>query len=107
MAAMTDGPLPQHMRALAKANVVRLAHAELKRELKRGELTLEDAMKDERAESIAVFDLLMSQHRWGRWRTRRLLGQLSIRDNKQVRELTARQRQAVLDAVKETTGSEA
>ena len=58
---------PQHMRALAQANRVRLARAELKRQVAEGEMTAQAIVLDcpWEAESMAIADLLTSQHRWG------------------------------------------
>ena len=44
---------------------------------------------------MAIADLLMSQHRWGRTRCRRLLVSLGVPENKQVGTLTDRQRSAL------------
>ena len=54
---------------------VRLARAELKRQVADGELTVADVVLDcpWEAESMTIADLLMSQHRWGRTRCRRFL----------------------------------
>ena len=42
----TMTPAPQHMRALARANEVRLARAELKRRITHGELTVAEVVLD-------------------------------------------------------------
>ena len=44
MQATRDSPAPQHMRALARANKVRLARAELKRQVAEGELSVADVI---------------------------------------------------------------
>jgi hypothetical protein len=87
--------LPQHLRALEKAQRVRLAGAQLKDEVAAGTLSVGDALFDERAGSLAVRDLLMAQHRWGRQRTVKLLGKVSLRETKRVRELTLREKRLV------------
>ena len=63
------------MRALEQANRVRLARAELKRQIADGELSVADVVLEcpWEAESMTIADLLMSQHRWGRTRCRRFL----------------------------------
>ena len=73
-------PAPQHMQALAQANKVRLARAELKRQVADGELSVADVVLNcpWEAGSMTIADLLMSQHRWGRTRCRRFLTQLSM-----------------------------
>ena len=90
-------PAPQHMRALEQANRVRLARAELKRQVAEGEVTVADVVKDcpWEAESMAIAELLMSQHRWGRQRCRRVLASLAISETKTVGSMTDRQRDAL------------
>jgi hypothetical protein len=88
---------PQHMRALARANQVRLARAELKRKVATeqidvGEVILECPWE---THSMAVADLLMSQRRWGQTRCRRFLAQIPMSEKKTVGSMTERQRQAL------------
>ena len=83
MPGIATAPAPQHMQALAQANKVRLARAELKRQVADGELSVADVVLDcpWEAESMTIADLLMSQHRWGRTRCRRfLMSDLDERD---------------------------
>jgi len=82
------------MQALARANEVRLARAELKRQVADGELTVAEVLLDRpwQAESMAIADLLMSQHRWGRTRCRRFLGAIPMNETKTVGSMTDRQR---------------
>ena len=99
--APTEGHGPQHLRALARANEVRLARAELKRRIAEGELTVGAIVLDApwEAETMTVADLLMSQRRWGRTRCRRLLQGIPMSETKTVGSLTDRQRQAVADVL--------
>ena len=80
MDASATAPAPQHMRALEQANRVRLARAELKRQVADGELAAAEVVLDcpWEAESMSIADLLMSQHRWGRTRCRRFLASIPI-----------------------------
>jgi hypothetical protein len=97
-----DSPMPpasQHLRALKRANVVRLAATDVKREIARGKLSLADALDDDRAGVLMVMDLLMAQRKWGRDRAVRLLNAMAAEDpanrlseTKRVRELTTRQK---------------
>jgi hypothetical protein len=94
------------MRALAQANRVRLARAELKRQVAEGERTVAQIVLDApwEAESMSIADLLMSQHRWGRTRCRRFLSSISISETKTIGTMTERQRRALaakLDGVEE------
>lgn len=84
----------QHLRALAHANRVRLARAEMKRRIASGELTAAAVVlqNPRYAEGMEISELLMSQRRWGSTRCRRLLTPLKINENKQLGTLTERQR---------------
>ena len=87
-------PAPQHMRALQQANRVRLARAELKRQVMDGEIPVADVVLEcpWEAESMAIADLLMSQHRWGRTRCRRFLSSIPMSETKTIGSMTERQR---------------
>jgi hypothetical protein len=82
------------MRALERANRVRLARAELKRQVADGEVTAAEVVMacPWEAESMSIGDLLMSQHRWGRTRCHRFLSPLRMSETKQIGTLTQRQR---------------
>ena len=86
---------PQHMRALERANLVRLARAELKRAIARGEADASEVVREcpWETESMTIAELLTSQRRWGRTRARKFLLPLSLNENKQLGTLTSRQRQ--------------
>jgi len=82
------------MRALEQANRVRLARAELKRLVADGELLAAEVVGTcpWQAESMAIADLLMSQHRWGRTRCRRFLASIPMVETKTIGSMTDRQR---------------
>jgi hypothetical protein len=63
------------MQALARANRVRLARAELKRSIGRGEVDVAEIIREcpWETESMTLAELLTSQRRWGRTRARKLL----------------------------------
>jgi hypothetical protein len=85
---------PQHMRALRQANRVRLARAELKRQIADGVRTVADVVAEcpWESESMTIADLLMSQHRWGRTRCRRFLASIPMSETKTIGTMTDRQR---------------
>jgi hypothetical protein len=87
----------QHLRALARANRVRLARAELKRQIAGEEISASQVILDcpWEAASMSISDLLMCQRRWGRARCRRLLISLGVPENKPIGTLTQRQRLAL------------
>ncbi len=90
-------PGPQHLRALERANRVRLARAELKRRIADGELNAADVILASpwEAESMAIADVLMSQRRWGGTRCRKFLAMFQVSETKTVGSLTQRQRTAI------------
>jgi len=94
MEATATAPAPQHMRALAQANRVRLARAELKRQVAEGEASVAEIVLERpwEAESMSITDLLMSQHRWGRTRCRRFLASIPMVETKTIGSMTDRQR---------------
>jgi hypothetical protein len=88
---------PQYMRALERANKVRLARADLKRRVSTGEMGVAEVILDcpWEAESMAVADLLMSQRRWGQTRCRKFLGQIPMSEKKTIGSMTDRQRRTL------------
>src|SRR5882762_8919838 len=97
-ATTPSAPLPpQHMRALTRANQVRLARAELKRSVAVEKIEVADVILEcpWEAHSMAVADLLMSQRRWGQTRCHKLLAQLPMSEKKTVGSMTDRQRRAL------------
>jgi len=96
-AAATIAPAPQHLRALARANEVRLARAELKRQVAYGEISAADVILEcpWEAASMPVADLLTSQRRWGTTRCRKILQSVPMSENKTVGSMTERQRRAL------------
>jgi hypothetical protein len=97
MDATATAPAAQHMRALAQANRVRLARAELKRQVAEGETPVADVVLScpWEAESMTISDLLLSQHRWGQTRRRRFLASIPISETKTIGSMTDRQRRAL------------
>ena len=90
---------PQHMRALERANQVRLARAELKRRVAEGDVDVAEVILEcpWEAQSMAISDLLMSQRRWGQTRCRKFLAQIPLSENKPVGSLTERQARALAE----------
>ena len=100
---------PQRLRALERANEIRLARAELKRRIADGQVSAAEVILTPpcEASSWAIGDLLMSQRRWGSTRCRKFLVRNQINETKSVGALTERQRRLLagqLAAVKSETG---
>ena len=84
---------PQHMRALERANQVRLARAELKRRVAFGAIEVGEVILHcpWEAHGMAVADLLVSQRRWGQTRCRKFLSQIPMSEKKAIGSMTERQ----------------
>jgi hypothetical protein len=102
-ASMTTPALhvPQHMRALDRANRVRIARAELKRSITRGEIEVSEVIREcpWETESMPLTELLTSQRNWGRTRARKLLFSLDLSESKRLGTLTPRQRTLLASAL--------
>lgn len=94
-------PIPQRLRALERANRVRLARAELKRRVARRQVSAAEVILTApwEAGSMPVAELLTSQRRWGVDRSRRCLAPLYISETKAIGTLTQRQRGALAAAL--------
>jgi hypothetical protein len=92
---------PQHMQALAHANRVRLARAELKRAIYAGRIMAADVVRrcPWEIETMTLAELLRSQRRWGRTRVRKLLASLQLRETRRVGQLTERERNLLATAL--------
>jgi hypothetical protein len=98
------------MRALERANEVRIARAELKRRVAMGKVDAAEVVLNPpwEASSMAVGDLLMSQRRWGQTRCRKLLAQIPMTERKPIGSMTDRQRRtlaALLSGSRRTAGA--
>jgi hypothetical protein len=100
-AALKSAPVPQHMRALGNANRVRLARAALKRDIRSGAVSVAEVLRAVpwEAETMTIADLLLSQHRWGTTRMRRLCASVPIGESKQLGAMTDRQRKWIADVL--------
>lgn len=91
------------MAALARANEIRIARAELKRKVAAGQLSAAEVIErcPPEARSMGLGDLLVSQRRWGQIRTRRLLVQVGLSERKTVGSLTDRQRRLLAELLRQ------
>ena len=96
----------QYMTALAKANKIRLARAELKRKVRAGEIAVADLLAPgatipQEAESMTLCELLCAQQGWGIVRAKRaVLRPLGIGEICTVGSLTDRRRERVVEALR-------
>ena len=102
-------PAPQHIRALERANEVRLARASLKRRISKGDMRACEVVSEcpWEAESMKISELLMSQQRWGRTRSRKFLTKVGISENRELGKLTDRQRQLLSGQLAEVAAERA
>src|SRR5438552_15235539 len=100
---------PQHMRALARANHIRLARAELKRGVAAGKIDVAEVIVycPWEANGMAVADLLISQRRWGETRCHKLLAQLPVSEKKTLGSMTDRQRRVLAAMLSSADGDHA
>lgn len=94
-------PEPQRLRALERANEIRLARAALKRRIALGEVSAAEVILQcpDAASSWPIGDLLMSQRRWGSTRCRKFLSRSHIVETKPIGTLTDRQRRMLADSL--------
>jgi hypothetical protein len=87
----------QRLRALARANAVRLARAELKRRIADGEVSVADVVLAAPWEvrSCPVSGLLAAQRGWGAARVQRFLLRSGVSGHRQLGQLTERQRRVL------------
>ena len=92
-ATMAPAP-PQHMQALQRANEVRLARAELKRNVADGAATVGEIITGcpWEAASMTIAELVTSQRRWGTTRASKFLAEIGLPETKTVGSMTDRQR---------------
>ena len=90
--------LDQRMEALQRANDIRVRRAQLKKDLKSGEVSIDDVLRDppEYVSTAKVFDMLMAVPKFGRVKAARLLQQCRISQSKTVGGLSDRQRQELI-----------
>jgi uncharacterized protein YecT (DUF1311 family) len=89
---------PQCMNALEQANKVRLARAQLKRDVTAGKVSVAQVVTEcpWMAERMRVAELLAAQNHWGSVKTYHFLSSLRISEARTVEDLTARQRAVIV-----------
>lgn len=98
-------PEPQRLRALDRANKIRLARAALKRQIALGEVSAAEIILTcpDAALSWPIGDLLMSQRRWGTTRCRKFLAANHLVETKPIGTLTERQRRVLAGGLTRST----
>ena len=90
--------LDQRMEALKRANDIRVKRAQLKKDLKSGDVSIEQILKNppEFVSTAKVFDMLMAVPKFGRVKAGRLLNNCRISQSKTVGGLSDRQRHELI-----------
>jgi hypothetical protein len=90
--------LEQRMVALKRANDIRTARANLKKELRQGEAEIVDllAAPPDYLHTAKFFDLLVAVPKYGEVKTYRLLNRCRLSPNKTIGSMSQRQRREVI-----------
>ena len=82
------------MKALRRANEIRTARAQLKRDLRAGKVKIEQLLRDppEYVESAKAFDMIVAVPKYGRVKANKILTQCRISPSKTIGGLSERQR---------------
>ena len=92
--AAPERSLDQRMEALKRANEIRTARAQLKRDLKSGRARIHDLLLEppEYVETAKVFDMLLAVPKYGRVKVNKVLQLCRISPSKTIGGLSQRQR---------------
>jgi hypothetical protein len=95
------GGRSRRLRALERANHVRLIRATLKRRLRSGDVALAETILNgsRDTETMTLGELLLSQRGWGPTRSAKLLRLLSLSEKKTLGSLSERQRVMIAAAL--------
>jgi len=93
-AAVPERTSAQRMKALNKANEIRTARAQLKRDLKAGKVKIEKLLLSppEYVMSAKAFDMILAVPKYGRVKANKILSQCRISPSKTIGGLSERQR---------------
>src|SRR5690349_6128690 len=92
--AAPERSLNQRMDALTKANEIRTARAQLKRDLKAGRISIHSLLQEppEYLETAKVFDMMLAVPKYGRVKVNKILQACRISPSKTIGGLSDRQR---------------
>ena len=88
----------ERLEALKKASALRSARAELRAALKAGEITIKDVVEnpDAAAQGMKVATLIATLPGYGTVKTQKVMDELGIAENRRIRGLGAKQKEALL-----------
>jgi hypothetical protein len=87
------------MDALAIANLVRIRAAEIKQDVKRGIISVADAIQMDEMQHVRIHLLLKAQIGYGEVRIHKLLKGISISPLRRIRDLTDREKRMIVEAM--------
>ena len=92
----------QRMRALRRANEIRSARAQLKRDLKAGRISIHELLLNppEYVATAKVFDMLLAVPKYGRVKANKILQQCRISPSKTIGGLSERQRSELVSLLR-------
>jgi hypothetical protein len=85
------GSVERRRASLALANHARLDAAAVKRDIRTGRLTVQEALDDPRAGSVSALGLLRAMPMVGSTRARGMLRRAQVGENRKVRDMTGRE----------------
>lgn len=100
--AAPERSLNQRMDALTKANEIRTARAQLKRDLKAGRISIQKLIMNppEYLETAKVFDMMLAVPKYGRVKVNKILQTCRISPSKTIGGLSDRQRAELVGLLK-------
>ena len=107
MSKIRTAATSQPLQALQRANRIRIARSELKTRIAAGELSAAEMILSCPPElrSLSLADLLATQRGWGEVRSRALLAQVALREDKSIGSLTDRQRRTLVSQLARQLGA--
>ncbi|MFZ4754565.1 MAG: integration host factor, actinobacterial type [Miltoncostaeaceae bacterium] len=96
--------LDQRLDALRRANEIRSLRAKLKKDLKSGDLSVDEVIAepiDDFVLTAKVFDIIVAAPKYGKVKATRLLNQCRISQGKTLGGLSERQRIELIDLLKQ------
>lgn len=95
--------MDQRQKALRNANAIRLGRVRVRREIREGKRSVLEALADPACATATISSMLEAQFRWGRAKTSALLARVAweapISHQRQIRDLTSRQVEALRKAL--------
>jgi hypothetical protein len=86
----------QVMSSLELANRVRRERLKVYRQIRDGKITMAEALEHKDVQTATIAKVISQKHRWGDSRVRKLLIRVGVRELREVRLLTERQKREIV-----------